>query len=81
MRKYADRSPSETRTVPAGRFNDFARFDAFQLRIGQPGEQRSGTDLLESGLVHSYKRPRYSWTSFTAMAPSPTPEVTPLADR
>src|SRR6266540_2604885 len=63
------------------RFNNLAGFDTTQLRVSQSGEQRSGTDLLEFSRVQVHKRPRYWWTSFTAMAPSPTPEVTPLADR
>src|SRR6266540_2431710 len=63
------------------RFNHLTRFETAQLRVGQPCKQRNRTDLLEIGRVHGHKRPRYWWTSFTAMAPSPTPEVTPLADR
>ena len=32
-----------------GRFDDFASVQASQLRVGQPGKQRGGTDLLEIG--------------------------------
>src|SRR5579863_3454070 len=63
------------------RLDDFPRLNASDLRIGQPGEQGTGTDLLENGRVLDHKRSKYSCTSFTAMAPSPTPEVTPLAER
>src|SRR6266542_4937600 len=78
----------ETRPLPFGgqhgadrRFNNLAGFETTQLRVSESGEQRGRTDLLEFSRVHPYNKPRYWWTSFTAMAPSPTPEVTPLADR
>ena len=37
----------------SGQLDDVAGFDAFQLRTGQSREEGGGSDLLESGLVHS----------------------------
>ena len=73
--------PFRNQNSSARHVDDFTRLNAAELRVVQSCKEGGGTNLLESGRIHNYKRPRYSCTSFTAIAPSPTPEVTPLADR